>query len=119
VWGLDMKHNFMPVKNNHSNKNYSMLSTKDLNLVYETLLTSPGMNEIVKIDFKITRRNVLLLANVLDLGLTSKNEILRNGFLKIMDEETVGELRGIFSDILQKSGLTEMNKNINSLSLDI
>src|SRR5580704_18727853 len=110
-----MRYIFTIVKNNSSNKNYSMLSTKDLNLVYETLLTSPGMNEIVKIDLKIPRRNVLILTKLVELGLTVKNEGPENGLLHIVDMDTAEEFKTMSSDILKKAGLTEMNDKINSL----
>jgi hypothetical protein len=50
-----------------TNLNYKpMLSTDDVAKVYDTILSIPGMNEIVKIDLKITRKNVLLLNRVME-----------------------------------------------------
>ncbi len=51
-------------------KHVIMLTTNDVAKVYDTILSMPGMNETVKIDLKISRRNVLLLNNVLERGLT-------------------------------------------------
>ena len=50
-----------------------MLTTNDVAKVYETILSIPGMNDTVKIDLKISRRNVLLLNNVIERGLTAKD----------------------------------------------
>lgn len=47
-----------------------MLTTKDLTRVFDTILSTPGMGETVKIDLKMTRKNVLLLSNVIERGLT-------------------------------------------------
>ena len=40
-----------------------MLSAKDAAIVYETLLSSPGMNDSVKVSLQLPRKNVLLLTN--------------------------------------------------------
>ncbi len=45
-----------------------MLSAKDVAMIYETLLSSPGMNDAVRIDVKLLRKNVLLLVKVIELG---------------------------------------------------
>ena len=51
-----------------------MLSTKDVAMIYETLLSSPGMNDAVRIDVKLPRKNVLLLTKVIELGLSLKDQ---------------------------------------------
>ncbi|MEO6550735.1 MAG: hypothetical protein ABIN94_22210 [Ferruginibacter sp.] len=58
-----------------------MLTSKDVAIVYETLLTSPGMNDAVKIALNIPRKNVLLLSKVLELGLSIKGENGQGGLL--------------------------------------
>ena len=37
--------------------------------VYETLLSIPGMNEKIKIDLRIARKNVLFLSKIIERGL--------------------------------------------------
>ena len=39
-----------------------MLTTKDVAVVYETLLSSPGMSELIRVDLKVARKNILMLA---------------------------------------------------------
>ncbi len=51
-----------------------MLTTNDVARVYDTIMSIPGMNEPVKIDIKISRKNVLLLNSVIKRGLTSKED---------------------------------------------
>ncbi|HRB80489.1 MAG TPA: hypothetical protein PKY86_09785, partial [Niabella sp.] len=46
-----------------------MLSEKEVGLLYETLLSTPGMNDVVKLDLRISRKGVLLLVNVIQKGL--------------------------------------------------
>ncbi|MEJ7678735.1 MAG: hypothetical protein WKG06_12930 [Segetibacter sp.] len=49
-----------------------MLTTTDVAKVYDTILSIPGMNETVKIDMRISRKNVLLLNSVIKRGLSAK-----------------------------------------------
>jgi hypothetical protein len=51
-----------------------MLTTNDITQVYDTILSIPGMNDTVKIDLKISRKNVLLLTRVIERGLTMKQD---------------------------------------------
>lgn len=51
-----------------------MLTTTDIAQVYDTILSIPGMNETVKIDLKISRKNALLLNRVIERGLTLKQD---------------------------------------------
>ena len=90
-----------------------MLSAKDVTIVYETLLTSPGMCDAVKISLNVPRKNVLLLAKVIELGLLMKDDA-QAGLLNSMSKESLGELSNISSDLLQKSGLTDMYEKLNS-----
>jgi len=92
-----------------------MLSTKDVAIVYETLLSSPGMNDGVKIDLRMTRKMALMLTRVIEAGLTLKDEAAQSGLLQIADKETMEGLKNISGDILQKAGLTEMNDKLMSL----
>ncbi len=43
-----------------------MLTTNDVAKVYNTILSIPGMNETVKIDLKISRKNVLWIKNFIE-----------------------------------------------------
>lgn len=92
-----------------------MLSVKDVSVVYETLLSSPGMSEAVKITLHIPRKQVLLLSKIFEVGITAKNENGQTGILNVMDDVTTGELQGLSGDILMKAGLTEMNEKLNGL----
>jgi hypothetical protein len=57
-----------------------MLTTNDLTKVYDTILSIRGMNETVKIDLKISRKNVLLLNNVIRRGLAKMGHICYKGY---------------------------------------
>ena len=90
-----------------------MLSAKEVAVVYETLLSSPGMNDTVRIALNISRKNVLLLAKVVEMGMTMKDDT-RAGIINAINQESINELATISGDLLQKSGLTEMYDKLNS-----
>ncbi|MGN6211992.1 hypothetical protein [Parafilimonas sp.] len=90
-----------------------MLSAKDVSIIYETLLTSPGMNDTVKIDLRMPRKNALLLTRVIELGLSAKDS--EGGLLQTAGKDTITELNNLTGDVLQKAGLTEMYSKLNAL----
>ena len=93
-----------------------MLTSNDIARIYDTVLSIPGMNETVKIDFKISRRNVLLLNSVIKRGLTTKEEEKAGSLLGSIPADTVKELNDFADDFLTKAGLTELSEKLISLS---
>ncbi|HEV7330451.1 MAG TPA: hypothetical protein VGN63_05370 [Flavisolibacter sp.] len=91
-----------------------MLSKTDLTKVYETLLSIPGMNEVVKIDLKLPRKQVLLLSKVIERGLTENGDEKEPSILQLATPEVRTELGKVVDDLLQKGGLTEMNEKLKS-----
>lgn len=92
-----------------------MLSVKEVAIVYETLLSSPGMSDAVKISLNIPRKHILVLAKVIELGLAAKQGDNALGLLSVVDDTTTEELQGLAEDILRKAGLTDMNEKLNAL----
>ena len=92
-----------------------MLTTNDVARVYDTILSIPGMNETVKIDLKISRKNVLLLNSVIERGLTVKDDDKSSNLLNSVPEESLQELKTFASDGLQKAGLIELSEKLNML----
>ena len=93
-----------------------MLTTNDVAKVYDTILSIPGMNETVKIDLKISRKNVLLLNSVIERGLTVKDsDDKSSNLLDIVPKETLQELSSLSDDCLKKAGLTELSEKLNGL----
>jgi hypothetical protein len=93
-----------------------MLTTNDVAKVYDTILSTPGMNETVKIDLKISRRNELLLNIVIERGLTVEDaDDKSSNRLDAVPKETLPELTNISDDCLRKAGLTELREKLNGL----
>lgn len=93
-----------------------MLAKADWLKVYETVLSTPGMNDTVKIALIIPRKNVLLLSKIIERGLCVKStdDKLHN-VLDMIPEENLQELLLIASELLEKAGLTLMNQKLQSL----
>lgn len=53
-------------------KQFFMSSKTEIAKIYETLLSIPGMNEKIKIDLRMPRKNVLFLSKIIERGLSSK-----------------------------------------------
>ncbi|MBN8718016.1 MAG: hypothetical protein J0H85_01115 [Sediminibacterium magnilacihabitans] len=93
-----------------------MLTTTDVAKVYDTILSIPGMNETVKIDMRISRKNALLLNSVIKRGLAAKDDDKSSNLLANIPAESLQELNALADDCLTKAGLTELSEKLNSLS---
>lgn len=93
-----------------------MLTTNDVAKVYDTILSIPGMNETVKIDMKISRKNVLLLNSVIKKGLAMKDEDKLASLTNSVPSEALRELSLFADDCLSKAGLTELSEKLNFLA---
>lgn len=93
-----------------------MMTTNEVGQVFDTILSSPGMNEAVRIDVKISRKAVLLLHQIIEGGLSGKE--VQEGLLlsDFISAETQEELKGLGTDCLQKAGLVEMSEKLFRLS---
>jgi hypothetical protein len=95
-------------------KKNNMQTTNTIAKVFETILSIPGMNENVKIQLTIPRKNVLVLSKVIELGLLRKDNNEESIILDMTPKETLDELIEIPNDLLKKAGLIEMNEKLKS-----
>ena len=92
-----------------------MLQKSDVTRIYDTVLCIPGMNENVKINLQTTRKNLLLLHKVIERGLHGKDtEDKSVNILDIIQPEVLQELGAIAIELLDKSGLAEMNEKLKT-----
>jgi hypothetical protein len=91
------------------------MATNVLGKVYETLLCSPGMNEAVKIDVKVSRKAILLLSSVIENGL-NKDGGNASELLELVPQEDLTELKALGEECLKKAGLTELSEKMKSLN---
>ncbi|NVM66697.1 hypothetical protein FHW88_005015 [Mucilaginibacter sp. SG538B] len=81
-----------------------------LGTVYETLLCTPGMNEGVKIDLKVSRKVVLLFSSVIENGL--QPDQAKANLLALVPPADAEELRNFSDECLKKAGLKELSEKI-------
>ncbi|MBC5862833.1 hypothetical protein [Flavobacterium turcicum] len=93
-----------------------MLTTNDVAKVFDTILSIPGMNDVVKIDLKISRKNVLLLNHVIERGLSAKDDEKSSVLLTSISQENLQELKLLADECLQKAGLIELSEKLTTLS---
>ncbi|OJV71168.1 MULTISPECIES: hypothetical protein [unclassified Flavobacterium] len=91
------------------------MNVNDVAKVFDTILSIPGMGEVVKIDLKMSRKNVLLLNQVIELGIAAKADD-KTGLLSSLSEESLSELKSLSEDCLSKAGLNDLNEKLKSLS---
>lgn len=92
-----------------------MLAKTDVNKIYDTLLSIPGMSDPVKIILNIPRKNILLLSKVIERGLLLNDAKETNqNILEMVSKESLEELLSVSADLLEKAGLTEMNRKLQS-----
>jgi len=91
-----------------------MPSKIEISKIYETLLSIPGMNDKIKIDLRIPRKNVLFLSRIIERGLLQKENDEKIPVLEIISKETLQELILLSGEILEKAGLTDMNEKLKA-----
>ncbi|GAB3427974.1 hypothetical protein [Niabella aquatica] len=92
-----------------------MLSEKEVALLYETIMSAPGMNDAVKLDLRIPRKNVLLLVKVIEKGLQIKPGDSLDGLVRASGEGSIESLQQISMELLQKAGLSDMAGKLHTL----
>ncbi|WP_448700579.1 hypothetical protein ACFGVR_01285 [Mucilaginibacter sp. AW1-3] len=91
------------------------MTTSDVAKVYDTVLSIPGMNEMVKIDVKVNRKTILLLHNVVERGLTAKDGEQGQGLLELIPKESIDELKTFSEECLTKAGLKGLSEKMKGL----
>ena len=89
-----------------------MANTNYLGKIFDTILAIPGMNQVVKIDLRLSRKNILLLSKVIELGLNVKDG--KESVLDIVPQEVLQELQQVPTELLKKAELTDMNEKLKS-----
>ena len=77
-----------------------MNALKGSAIVYEAVLHTPGMEEDVKIVFRASRKDILLLSQIIDLGLNNEETI------NSAPAGTFDGLRALDADLLSQAKFT-------------
>ena len=91
-----------------------MMTKKEMEGMYDTLLSIPGMNDQVKVDLKLSRKEVLLLSQAIErgVGLSQSSE---NLLIDFASKESIDALALLAEQCLEKAGITESSKKLNLL----
>jgi hypothetical protein len=92
-----------------------MLTAKEVTAIFETLLSSPGMTDEVKVSFRAPRKTILLLSKSIELGLSVKDSSEPGGLFAAASEQAMEGVKSIAGELLSHAGLTEMYQKLNSL----
>jgi hypothetical protein len=90
-------------------------SSKEKSKIFETVLSSPGMNEKCKINLQISRQNILLLSRLIEACLLSDKKNFDDEIISALPKESLEEFRGIHEEILKKAELTEFYEKLKLL----
>mgnify|MGYP003577327103 CR=1 FL=1 len=91
-----------------------MITKNDVAKVFDTVMSIPGMSEMVKIDLKISRKNILVLSHFIEQGLLLEKDA--SSFMGSISDEGLIELKNFSEDCLQKAGLIELSQKLLTLS---
>ena len=91
------------------------MNTNEVAKVYDTVLSIPGMNEMVKLNVHISRRNVLLLNRIIERGLTAKDSDKSGNLMDVFSKESLHELAMFSDECLKKAGLVDLNEKLKEL----
>lgn len=92
-----------------------MLSEKEVALLYETIMSAPGMNDAVRLDMRIPRKNVLLLVKLMEKGLQTKPGDAVEGLMRAAGEGSHESVQQIGIELLTKAGLLDMAGKLQTL----
>ena len=90
-------------------------AVKGKSLVYETILSSPGMNEKCKISLTLTRQKVLVFCRLIEACLMNRDTAFEDDVLAALPGEDREEFRLLHEEILAKTNLTEFYKKLKLL----
>jgi hypothetical protein len=83
-------------------------------VMYDVLLSVPGMNEKnVKVDFKISKSEILLLTQAIRQGVKQETGMVKD-LVSVLPKESSNEIVEIADDLLQKAGLSELYQKLQA-----
>ena len=83
--------------------------------IFETVLSSPGMQETCKIVLNPTRQTILVLARLIENGLENREENEKDEMLSFLPETSLSDLKSISEELLKKGGLVDFYQHLKQL----
>jgi len=93
----------------------SNVASKEKSKIFETVLSSPGMNEKCKIVLHLSRQNILLLSRLIEAGLLSDQQNFEDEIISVLPDGSLEDFKTTHEEILRKSDLTEFYEKLKLL----
>ena len=93
----------------------SNVANKEKSKIFETVLSSPGMNEKCKINLMMSRQNILLLSRLIEAGLLTDKNPFDDEIIAALPKDSLEEFKSIHEEILRKGELTEFYDRLKLL----
>ena len=91
------------------------MTTNEASVIYDAVLSVPGMDDIVKINLSISRKKVLLLGQIIEAGMKTKEAAVIQ-LLATLPKDTSDEIKLLKEECLEKAGLTVLDAKLKNLS---
>ena len=88
---------------------------KEKSNIFETVLSSPGMNEKCKINLLLSRQNIILLCRLIETGLLKGRDGFDDEIIAALSKESLDEMKGIYEEILKRGDLVEFYQKLKLL----
>jgi len=95
--------------------NVAATGNKEKSKIFQTVLSSPGMNEKCKINLMISRQNILLLGRLIEAGLLTDKNHFDDEIIAALSEDSLEEFKTIHEEILRKGELTDFYDRLKLL----
>jgi hypothetical protein len=83
--------------------------------IFETILSSPGMQDSCKIVLNPTRQTILVLARMIESNMERGEEKERDELISFLPETSLNELKFISEELLKKGGLVDFYEHLKKL----
>ena len=93
----------------------STVANKEKSKIFETVLSSPGMNGRCRINLVMSRQNILLLSRLIEAGLLTKEQRFEDEIINALTKESAEEFKTIHEEILKKADLLEFYEKLKSI----
>ena len=88
---------------------------KEKSNIFETVLSSPGMNEKCKINLMLSRQNIILLCRLIETGLLTGKNAFDDEIIAALSKESLDEMKAIHEEILKRGDLVEFYQKLKLL----
>lgn len=89
--------------------------SKEKARIFETILSSPGMNEKCKLSLVVSRQSLLLLCRLMEAGLLTKELPITDDFLQTLPSDSLEEIKALQEEMLRKAGLADFYQRIKTI----